>query len=136
MRTFYTILSLLFILSARADSLGKFTDSSDSDIWVMSSPPALTVKVDPVYHMIDVTLLKDQDQLPTSIGVTLFDSNGDSTLLELKALENSSDDSSHRAYSGSLSPSAQSVIGFEIRIPFGTGSATILKSQDMKKLEP
>jgi len=137
MRTLFAVLFMMFILTAQADNLGRLSSRNDatSDIWMMSSPPALTVQVDPVYHMIDITLLKDQDQLPTSIGVTLFDSEGGSTLLELKALEPSTADSTRSTYSGVLSPSAQSVIGFEIRIPFGTGSATILRSEDMKKLE-
>jgi hypothetical protein len=134
MRTLYTFLILLSGLVAYADSSVKSLDRSE--VWVMNGPPGLALKLDPVYHVIDVTLLKDLDQLPTSIGVTLFDSNGGSTLLELKALDVEGLNSYRGAYSGVLSPTAQSVIGFEIRIPFGSGSDTILRSEDMNKLNP
>jgi len=133
--TIFATLAVLFTFVARADTKARLTGNSEPDIWMMSSPPALSVKVDPAYHLIDITLLKDQDQLPTSIGVTLFDANGGSTVLELKALETVETDPTRVTYSGVLSPAAQSVIGFEIRIPFGTGSATILRSEDMKKQE-
>ena len=55
--------------------------------------------------------------------------------VELKALDSANENSSHGSYTGALSPAAQSRMGIEFRVPFGTGSDTILRSEDMKKQE-
>jgi len=88
-----------------------------------------------LYSLFIMTALADNSGKPAN-------SSGDSGIwlksgmpVELKALDNANENSSHGSYTGALSPAAQSRMGVEFRIPFGAGSDTILRSEDMKKRE-
>lgn len=134
MRTLFTSFVVLSSLVASAATSHQSQDHSE--VWVMTAPPGLSVKLNSDHRIIDITLPGDESQLPPSIGVTLFSSDGGQTFLELKSVDPSGGASGRGDYSGVLSPAAQSVMGFEIRIPFGEDSSTTLKSEDMVKLNP
>lgn len=135
MHLFFPSILLLAAVSF-ADDAAK--PDSKTGVWVGKSTPGVQVKVDTVSHGVSVTLNKDKDQILKSIGITFFDANGNRTALELKAADPWSEpginpDLSQTHFTGSLSPAAQSFVGFEIQIPFGSDSPSIIRSEDLKK---
>jgi hypothetical protein len=114
------------------------TTCAADDVWLGNLAPGVQVKVDEVSLGVAVTLDKDKDQIPKSIGITFFDVNGNKTALELKAVDPWTDPgpnpgSPQTRFSGTLSPAAQSFIGFEIQIPLGSEAPTFVRSEDLKR---
>ena len=122
------LVASIFILSL-ATNLFAAEALEKPGFWVREQPPRMSVKVDNVRRYIDVSLVKEQDLMPRSIGITFFDPKGVPTLVELKPLEGAT---GH--YQGALDPSAQSSMGFEVQIPFGSKTPKRFKSSELKKL--
>lgn len=77
----------------------------------------------------NVYVIKSQNQLPDSLGLTILDSSGNRRTVELKALDSgTSAPTQYRGTTGALDPGEQSYAGFEIRIPFSSDAPSILKS--------
>jgi len=108
----------------------------EGGVWVGNKPSSMRVKVNPADSGVVVSLDRDKGPLPPSIGITFFDERGNQTAINLKA-ETPPLDASLRpgTYSGALTPSAQSFVGFEIQIPLGGKSKTVVNSNDMHKVE-
>ena len=131
MRFIFPII-LFFSLSCFANIV--MTPPVRNIIWEGTTDPRVQVQVDPTINDIVVSLNKDKDLVPKSIGIVFYDIKGDSTILELKTIDPVPDPSSSMAhFSGTLSPAAQSFIGFEIHIPFET-QTTVIHSSELKKL--
>jgi len=142
MRRFYSARLLIACLSLTATCFAgdTATPACKSGVWVGNSAPVSQVKVDPTSHGVAVTVNKDKDQVPNSIGITFFDANGNKTALELKAVDpwwepGFTPGSTQTRFSGTLGPSAQSFIGFELQIPFGSEAPTVVRSEDLKKTD-
>lgn len=143
MRFFLFLVASLSLVSTFSST--GFTDDATSKpatkakVWVSNSAHQVRVKVDPSKNGIAVTMNKGKDQIPKSIGITFFDANGNSTAVELKTVEPPAEmpnaPSSQASYAGDLSPSAQSFVGFELRIPLGSDSPTIIHSDDLKRTD-
>ena len=117
-----------------ADDASKL--ASKAGVWVGGSNPGVQVKVDAISNGVTVTLNKDKDQTPQSVGITFYDTNGNGTALELKSTGPwlwTNPAIYHTQFSGTLSPAAQSFIGFELQIPFGSDNPRIIRSDDLQK---
>lgn len=131
---FFVFISLLAAIGFADDATKS---ASKTQLWIGQTTPSLQVKLDMMTRGIAVTL-PNKDQNPKSIGITLFDANGNRTNLELKAVApwqglGVNPELSQTHFSGTLSPSNQAFIGFELQIPFGSESPIIIRSEDLKK---
>ena len=123
------------VAAAAADHSPK--QSFSSGTWASETPSRVQVKIHPAGKGVDVIVNKDKDQLPLSLGITFFNAEGKPTSIELKTIDASRDASLYHgnweAMPESLSPNAQSFVGFEIRIPFGFKPVKVLRSEFMEK---
>ncbi len=79
---------------------------------------------------VHVYVLKRNKTFPGAIGISLLDSKGNKTLLELKTI----DPNQHPLlYSNSLTGGSQSYVGFELKVPFKKEKPLVIHSTDLVK---
>lgn len=93
--------------------------------------PRLRVDVDPKIPNVSVEFNKPNKTEPKSIGITFFDSQGNKTVVKLKAMDRSQHPLKYQA---PLSK-AESFVGFELKIPYVSAKPTIIHSSDMKEVK-
>ena len=131
MRSLFALSLLIAVFSFAGET--TFADSPPR-VWEGTAAAGTTVKVVTQSKGVNVTVNRDQDRVPTSVGITFFNASGKATTLELKGVDLRLDPAASRGmYSGSLPPSARSFVGFELQIPFG--ARTRIRSQDLKSSE-
>lgn len=130
------IAAVILLLSGKVPFLFAGTpESAPSSItWENLKIPETHVQLDSFRQKVNVTLKKESYEFPRSIGITFFDAQGNKTELELKALSPPYDPNAHIGhYSGALSARSAPFVGFEIKIPFGSTSHKILRSNEFKR---
>ncbi len=133
MRFLPSLIGLISCSVLAAD--GASSPSLSDGTWTQTSP-AVQIRIRSKKG-VEVTLHENKT-LPKSIGVTFFDAEGKPTTLELRAADHAREPNRYSGpwksvTSGGLNADAQSFVGFEIRIPFGSKSPQVLRSQFMKK---
>lgn len=92
--------------------------------------PKLRLDIDPKKKNISVTFQPGNKTEARSIGITLFDSEGNKTEIELKAMDRTQDPFRYQA----PLDKAESFVGFELKIPFTSPKAKTIKSADMVRV--
>lgn len=113
----------------------------DGGTWVSDKAPKVKVKLEPAHQGVKqslnqgvhVSMNKGGEQNPPSIGITFVDANGKKTYVELKAVDPFKFPTQYETSSATVNSRAQSFIGFELKIPFGSEKSTVLKSEDLRK---
>ena len=141
MKKFLSVCGLIaFSLLTRAEESHKTL--KEGGTWVSTQPPKVKVKLDPVNQGVKqsvnqgvhVSLNKGGEQNPSSIGITFVDASGKKTYVELKAANPLQIPTQYEGESTATAGSrAQSYVGFELKIPFGSEKSTVLKSEDFHK---
>ena len=137
------LLALFTVFTLSTTTLGWSDEPATSGVWDVAAPIGAQVRVDAQTKGVSVTLKRDKDQIPQSIGITFISASGKRYMTELKAVDRMIEAGAPEAqFSGSLSPNAASFIGFEIQIPFQLparkkslrAAPTILRSNQMTRV--
>jgi len=105
------------------------SSNSSSDSSTLSS--GLELNTDASTGKVQVRFLKGSKVKAPSIGILLLDQNGKGTQLELESMK---PPFQFNAFQGDLNK-VGSFVGFELKIPVGSGKTKVLRSKDMKKLQ-
>ncbi len=90
----------------------------------------MEVAIDSAQNKVHVYVLKRSKTFPGAIGISLLDSQGNKTLLELKTID---PEKNPLQYSTSLTGGNQSYVGFELKIPFKKEKPLVIESADLVK---
>ncbi|MBN22032.1 MAG: hypothetical protein CL678_12195 [Bdellovibrionaceae bacterium] len=108
-------------------------EKKEKQVWASqhgkSDVPNIKVQVE--NNRVSVEFLKDPLTQMNSIGMTFFDSSGDGTRVELKAIEPKASSVRYEANYNRIG----SFVGFEVKIPLKRGKTTTIHSHEMKKLK-
>ena len=121
-----------FLFVALAASYGW---ADNSTTWetkhTFEGVPQARVQIDAQNKKVYFTFLKENNLRSRALGMTLKDSLGNKTSIELKAMEQVE---SPRRYVGIIS-GTESVVGLEIRIPLGSERSTVIGSDQVVQIK-
>ncbi len=131
MKALFCMLMVIWMASLSAVAQESDLNPRTVGTWQSKGVPEVRVEVLSVEksadRTVELSLIKPSDSAPQSIGITFLNTDGSRRLIELKAMDPAQ---TPVRYQGSLSK-AESFVGFEIKIPFKSQKAKLLRSKQM-----